>query len=184
MVAARTAMRTNRPARTFEFDLIFKLPAEAPDPDTHVDALFEAGCDDALPGVGLPGTIALAFAREASTATEAMTSALRDVRKAIPGAVLVEAKPDLVGPSEIAEIFGCSRQNIRKHLIDKPTAPPPAHVGNPSLWHLAEVSGYLGACMRLSVDPAVIEAAESAWQLNLRERAVPSAFERDNSEVR
>lgn len=168
-------MLTDRPARLFEFDLIFKLPADAPDPAAHVDALFEAGCDDALPGVGLPGTIALAFSREATTPEDAMGSALRDVRKAIPGAIFIEAKPDLVGPSEIAALFGCSRQNVRKHLIEKPTAPPPAHVGNPSLWHLAEVSGYLGACMRVSLDPAVIEAAESARRLNQQERAVPDA---------
>ena len=50
----------------YEFKLIFKLPPGKEDAASHIDALGEAGCDDALIGIGRKGRIALDFAREAS----------------------------------------------------------------------------------------------------------------------
>ena len=38
----------------FEFDLIFALPRKDLDQDAILDALFEAGCDDAVVGLGAP----------------------------------------------------------------------------------------------------------------------------------
>ncbi len=62
-----------------EFTLI--LPgAEGVDPRT-MDALFEAGCSDATPSVR-EGRVRLAFTREAETRSEAIESAVRDVRRA------------------------------------------------------------------------------------------------------
>ncbi len=71
-----------------------------------------AGCDDALVGVGQPGRIALDFTREARSASEAVLSAIKDVQRAIPGARLIEAGPDYVGLTEVAEMVGVTRQNI------------------------------------------------------------------------
>ena len=87
----------------FDFILKFDLPDPETDPDKFVDALFEAGCDDATVGIGQHGRVALNFTREAATALEAVASAIADVRKAIPGARLVEATPDLVGLTDIAD---------------------------------------------------------------------------------
>jgi len=72
----------------YEFTLNFALPDPAADPSSYVDALAIAGCEDALVGLGRPGRIALHFTRAASSAPEAISSALRDVREAIPGATL------------------------------------------------------------------------------------------------
>ena len=44
---------------TFEFTLKFSLPEAGTDPKAYVEQLAEAGCDDALVGVGLSGRIAL-----------------------------------------------------------------------------------------------------------------------------
>jgi hypothetical protein len=80
------------------FDLIFSLPASAPDPEAHLGALQAAGCDDAVVGVGQHGGIALAFAREAESASAAIESATGDVLRAIPDACLVRVRlsqPDL-----------------------------------------------------------------------------------------
>ncbi len=104
----------------YEFTLTFTLPGTQDDPVQHLDALFEAGCDDAVAGTGIPGTISLEFNRDADSATNAVESAIRDVMKAIPGASLVEAKPDLVGLTDVAEILNCSRQNIRKYAVGYP----------------------------------------------------------------
>jgi hypothetical protein len=78
----------------YDFELRFKLPADDTDADEVVERLGEAGCDDALIGVGQPGRIALKFAREAESAKRAIVSALEDVKKAIPAAKLIEAGPD------------------------------------------------------------------------------------------
>jgi hypothetical protein len=79
----------------YEFELTFSLPDADADPASFLDALFEAGCDDATVGVGRRGAIGLDFTREAASARDAFSSAIEDVKRAIPGAVLVEAKPDL-----------------------------------------------------------------------------------------
>jgi hypothetical protein len=49
--------------------------------DRYEDALFEAGCDDALAGV-VGGTMFLDFDREAPSFEEAIASARRDVERA------------------------------------------------------------------------------------------------------
>ncbi len=76
--------------KEYEFTLKFLLPDPSADPGTFVHALATAGCDDALVGVGQRGHIALDFSREAATASDAIASGLRDVRRAIPNAELVE----------------------------------------------------------------------------------------------
>jgi hypothetical protein len=81
----------------YEFNLKFRLPNPSMHPAQCVDALAEAGCDDALVGIGQPGRIALDFTREAPSAFEAIASAVRNVRQAISGAELIEVSPDFGG---------------------------------------------------------------------------------------
>ena len=47
----------------FEFDLVFALPDKTADEDAILDALYEAGYDDAAVGLGAPGLIGLGFTR-------------------------------------------------------------------------------------------------------------------------
>ena len=93
-------------------------------PTQIVERLGEAGCDDATVGVGQPGRVALLFLAKATSAFEALVSALKDVKRAVPSARLVEAGPDFVGLTDVAEVAGVSRQNMRKlmlsHAIDFP----------------------------------------------------------------
>jgi hypothetical protein len=111
--------------KPFEFTLKFALPNGELNSEIYVDQLATSGCDDALIGIGQPGRIALQFSREASSANEAIISAIGDVKKAITDAQLTEATPDLVGITDIAELLGFSRQNIRKlHASGKPVDQP------------------------------------------------------------
>jgi hypothetical protein len=124
----------------FDFTLKFRLPGTDYDSDEMVGKLMAAGCDDALIGIGVPGRLALNFIREAVSADEAMLSALADVKKAIPAASLIEALPDLVGLTDVADLLGVSRQYIRKvQMTHSATFPAAVHEGNPSLWHLAHL---------------------------------------------
>ncbi len=112
----------------FEFTLKFGLTSASLEPDAYIERLGEEGCNDALIGVGHSGRIALRFTRPAKNAFDAILSAIKDVKRAIPDAKLIEASPDLVGLSDIAEILGCSRQNIRKLMLNnRASFPAPIH---------------------------------------------------------
>src|SRR5262245_5495006 len=97
----------------FEFGMKFKVDADV-DAKELVERLGAAGCDDAVIGIGQPGRIALDFTRSARSVKEALISALRDVKKAIPEAELIEATPDFVSLTDVADCVGVSRQNMRK----------------------------------------------------------------------
>jgi hypothetical protein len=125
----------------YNFALHFKLADHKADPSIYEDRLFEAGCDDALLGIGQKGYIGLDFIRISSSAIEAVYSAIENVKSVIPDSELYYISPDVVGIPEIATIMNCTRQNILKlknSHID--TFPFPINTDGKSLnWHLAEV---------------------------------------------
>ena len=57
------------------FTLKYQLADDDRDSDALVERLGEAGCDDALVGIGQPGRLALEFTREATDAEAAVRSA-------------------------------------------------------------------------------------------------------------
>ena len=156
--------------KTFDFTLTFSLSRYSSNPENYLDALFEAGCDDAIVGTGMPGSIALNFSRGAKSAEDAIQQAVRDVRKAIPDAELLELKPDLVGISDIAGLLGCSRQNIRK-LATKGSLnfPQPTVSGSVPLWHFYEVANWLIKNARTKIKPKEedVEISRVTFQKNL-----------------
>lgn len=153
--------------KEFEFTLKYTLPSKAPDPESYLDRLFEAGCDDALVGVGVKGRISLEFTRAARNASDAVLSAMADVQAAIPDARFVEASPDMVGMTEVATLAGCSRQNIRKLALSDDTFPTAVHGGSVELFHLAEVLDWMSAKGRAEVDPSLVEVAMFNREINL-----------------
>jgi hypothetical protein len=113
-----------------------------------MDALFEAGCDDATPSVRF-GRIYLTFAREAPSLKEAVLAAMRDVRRAGIGAdVLCVDDCNLVSQSDIARRIGRTRQMIGQYVSGKRgpgNLPAPVcdiAEGHP-LWRWCEVSYWL-----------------------------------------
>lgn len=77
---------------TCNFELSFRLPGVDADGEQYLDALYEAGCDDALIGIGQKGFIGADFSRESASMDLAVESAIRDVEKAIPGAQLIDTQ--------------------------------------------------------------------------------------------
>ena len=166
---------------TYEFTLRFALGDPDGDPEPFLGRLAGAGCDDAAVGIGQRGRIALEFSREARSASQAILSALRDVKKAIPEARLVEVAPDFAGLTDVARILGCSRQNVRKLMIRRGSEfPPPVHEGNPALWRLSKVLAWAQSRGHV-IDEALLEVAHAAQQVNLAREmqdAVPSIQEK------
>ncbi|HEU0229918.1 MAG TPA: DNA-binding protein [Burkholderiaceae bacterium] len=152
----------------YTFTLKYLLSSSVYDLDALVESLGEAGCDDALVGIGQPGRLALAFTREAACAEDAVHSALADVRRAVPSASLIEAAPDLVGLTDVAEATGMSRQNMRKLMLTHPdTFPAPVHEGSASIWHLVDVLGWLQAQGGYTLDGALMDVAETTLRVNV-----------------
>ena len=136
----------------YDFTLRFKLQAATYSVEQLIERLGEAGCDDATVGIGQSGRIALNFTREAASASDAVLSA-------IPGAELIEAAPDYVGLTDVADLVGMSRQNLRKLMASHLDFPTPVHSGTHSqVWHLEIVL-------------QLIELAHVAQQCNLAREA-------------
>jgi predicted DNA-binding transcriptional regulator AlpA len=150
----------------YEFKLRFVLPSGSPQRDELVERLGEAGCTDALIGVGQTGRIALDFTRTADSARTAVFSAIADVSKAIPKIMLLEVSPDLVGLTEVAQIAGVSRQYMRK-LTPAAAFPAPVHEGSATLWHLAPILAWFRKRGSYDIAQATIDVARVAMQVNL-----------------
>jgi hypothetical protein len=171
-------MRANN---SYEFTLKFGTSFADPQIDAWVERLGAEGCDDALVGTGRPGRIALDFTRSAPSAETAVLSALADVKRALPGAKLLEVGPDFVGVTDIAELVGVSRQNLRKlSLAHAGSFPAAVHDGNPAIWHLAPVLQWLQVRQRYSIDPNLLEVAKIAMRLNIAKEAaaLPATLQR------
>ena len=158
---------------SYEFTLRFRLPEAKPDPETWVDRLYGAGCDDATIGTGRRGFIGLVFARSATSAAKAISSAVRDVQRAIPGAEIVSAEPDLVNLSDLAKLTGFTRQNLRKYAVGEMKSvraffPPPAVSGPENYWRLAEVSVWMGVNTSVKFEPSLIDLAYETSRVNLK----------------
>lgn len=152
----------------YVFTLKYQLTEKATDTAELVERLAEAGCDDALVGIGQPGRVALEFTREAKSAEDAVFSAMSNVRSAIPSASLIEAIPDLVGLTDVAEFLGLSRQNMRKLMLTHVGSfPVPVHEGSTALWHLADILTWLQAKGGYSLDQNLLEIAKITLQVNV-----------------
>ncbi|WP_321351158.1 DNA-binding protein [Halopseudomonas oceani] len=160
----------------FEFTLKFALTDTDTDATVFFDALMEAGCDDAVVGFGQKGKVALSFCRESATAFDAITSAILQVRKAIPGATLIEASPDFVGLSDVAGILGVTRQYVRKIMSNNVDSfPNPVHSGKSSLWHLHSILLWVSKFNSRPIDPTTLDIAKLTMELNFARESVQLA---------
>jgi len=152
----------------YEFTLKYRLAPDDCDADELVERLGAAGCDDALIGIGQPGRIALDFSREARSARAAIVSAMMAVKQAIPTARLFEVSPDSVGLTDVAELVGVSRQNMRQlALAHADSFPAPIHSGSVVLWHLAHVLQWLAERGTYRIERSLLDVALVAMQINL-----------------
>lgn len=172
--------------RGLEFTLV--MAGDLEDEGT-IDALFEAGCDDAtfgtVDGVGYGD-----FVREATTFAAAVHSAIAGV-ESVPGLRVVRVEPDdLVTMNEIAQRMDRSRESVRL-LIAGQRGPggfpaPASHLKARSrLWRWSEVAAW-AENVDLVVPPhagpfvAAINAAlalrESRARLNAKENEVVASI--------
>jgi len=153
-----------------QFSLVLQGDLES---DETINALYEAGCDDATFGT-VDHTGYADFSREAPTFGEAVRSAIADV-ESVPGLKVLRIEPDdLVTMVEIAERMGRTRESVRL-LIQGARGPggfpaPVSHLRAKSrLWRWSEVSAWAEE-LPSSVDShtaAVVAALNAALTLRL-----------------
>ena len=152
----------------YDFTLKFSIPDGQVISNEHLEILATEGCDDALVGLGSQGKIALNFIRESASAKAAVFTAIQDVKRAIPQAVLIEVSPDFISLTEVAKIIGCTRQNIRNLIVKgEPKSPTPIYGGTPSLWHLSDILHWLSEEKKYPIASTLLELAKVNKDLNL-----------------
>lgn len=149
----------------------FTLFFEGPDllDDQHMDALFEAGCDDAVFGER-DGAQYATFDRCAASLCAALESAIDQLTAAVPGLEITRVEPDrLVTMAAIADRVGLSREQIRL-LSNGQRGPggfpsPVAYVDRKTrLWNWSEVSRWFQDNDRADVE--ISEGADLVGALN------------------
>lgn len=152
----------------YDFTLKYQINHGHDGGDSIAERLGEGGCDDALLGLGQPGRIALHFSRQANSAERAVMSALADVKQALPEAILIEAAPDFVGLSDVADSVGVTRQNLRKLMLQHHQSfPLPVHEGKAVMWHLSDLLQWLSQKMAYKVSENQLQMAKMTKQVNL-----------------
>ncbi|WAT01629.1 helix-turn-helix transcriptional regulator [Rouxiella chamberiensis] len=147
------------------------------DTEGHEDALFEAGCDDAM--LSYYGkALYLEFEREAVSLNDAIATAIRDIERAGIGARVESVDSTLVGLSDIAELSDLSRQAItmlKDGSRGRGDFPNPIQriTGQSPLWDWAEVAQWLESCGRIAAESGLVANAKelNIWNLALRIRA-------------
>jgi len=156
--------------KIYKFDLIFKI-TENIDPSIYLDRLYESSCDDTLIFTGLKGFIGINFVREAQSAKEALTTALKNVTNTTLPIQLERAEPELLNLSELAFLFNFTKQNMRKYArgevsLIKDRFPTPVISGKVSYWHAAEIAQWLHDQNVRKIDDQKLELLFSIWSLN------------------
>jgi len=165
---------------TFQFTLL----VDGPDiqGDDYLDALFKAGCDDALVG-STDGVQYLDFDREADSLSEAIMSAISDVETVAGVEVVRIADAGLISMAEIAERTGRTRESVRLLVAGErgPGCFPPP-VTDPRnryrLWRPADVDSWFSANFDSptgSSDDEVLSAINAAFELRRYTRSIPAS---------
>ena len=161
-------MPKSREDNTFSFLLVLG-PLEVPLSEIE-DALFEAGCDDALLGIR-NGAVYLDFDRSAPSLEDAVFSAIRQIESAPVGAKVRRVEPDdPVTAAEIARRVGKSREAVRLWIEGRRgkgnfPIPQTGLAGTTVLWSWVEVTRWLVETGAIQ-NPDAVSAAELVATLN------------------
>lgn len=158
------------------FTLVIQMRDTSLEP--HLDALVDAGCDDAtFAGPAPDGTFIADFDREAPSFGKAIASAANALRTTLPGFHLLRVEPDdLVSQAAIAERTGRSVESVRLYIAGQrgPGAFPPAlaAINHKTLvWSWAEVTRWWEHALGEPVEGAKNAIFIAGLNSGLRSRA-------------
>lgn len=152
-----------------------------------VDALFEAGCDDATFG-SRDGVCFGDFDRDAESAGAAIASAVQQV-ESVPPLTVHHAEPgEYVSLGLIAQRLGRSRESIRQLAVGLRgpggfPVPVSGIADRTRLWRWPEVVDWWERAFSHELDPTIGELARAIERFNARRRVrlVPSSRDDANA---
>ena len=166
-----TTLGANKCEREYDFALVVAGVPELS--EDIMDALFEAGCDDATPSMQY-GLLYLEFSRSAQSLQDAIISAIGCVLKAGISARVIQVDDcNLVTQAEIARRMGRSRQLVHQYMTGERGPggfpPPVCHIMDRApLWQWCAVSFWLASHNMLrpeeSWNAAVVEAINNVLE--------------------
>lgn len=133
---------------------VFTVVLDRRPTDDELDALFEAGCDDAA--FGVEGGLSIAeFDREAPAMADAIASAVRDI-ESVGFSVLRVADQELVTLADIAGRLGQSRESVRRYTTGARGPggfPPPVNPGREGtvFYRWSEVAAWVREHLKIEV---------------------------------
>ena len=153
--------------------------------DEHINALFEAGCDDATVG-RIDGIQYVDFNRDAPSLAEAIISAVRAIEQVEGAHVTRIADAGLVSMADIAKRTGRTRESVRL-LVTGARGPGgfPAPVTDPRsryrLWRWPDVMQWFSETLgeTATVDDHLLTAINASLELR-RHRGGLTAAGRDS----
>ena len=157
-----------RPCRR-EYDFALVIAGIADLNDDVMNKLFNAGCGDATFSVRY-GLVFAEFSREAESYSQALLTAISDVRAAGVGAEVLRVNPcDLVTPADIARRINRSRELVSQYISgDRGPGkfPPPECflADDKPLWMWCAVSHWL--LENSLIRPEEYYEAQFAWVVN------------------
>lgn len=163
----------------YNFTLTYKLPVDAEDIQLLIERIGEQGCTDAIIGIGTTGRIALEFDREAASADDAILSAMKALKTAMPAAELIEVAPDYVGITDAAEKLGISRQGMRKIITKAPDFPAPVHE---NVYHLVDILAFMTEREKREIARALFDVSHVARKINFAkdQRSINKVIAKDH----
>jgi hypothetical protein len=153
--------------------------------ERYADALYEAGCSDAMFGER-EGVQYADFDREAPSFADAVGSAIAAIESAVPGAMVVRVEPDdLISLTGIAQRTGRTKESVRLLAAGERGPggfPAPASwiSGRQKIWRWADVAAWFTEALSEQVAGGASSAFTAALNgaLETRWRA-PQVSERD-----
>ncbi len=167
----------------YQFQLIFSLNSNE-DAEQYLDALFEAGCDDAVMGVGKIGYLAADFTRESLSSFEAIKTAIEAITQAIPHAKLIKVGPYIANLSEMANLFGCTKQNLSKYARGESASneafPCSIISGKVDYWYVLDVAFWLFKQNKLNIQDNDIEILKAIHDLSVAIEETRNEYDHNN----
>jgi hypothetical protein len=176
--------------REFDFSLVIGgISALTPEIE---NALFNAGCDDATFSIQY-GSLYAEFSRSSTSLAEAIISAIKNIKDAGIGAVVVSVDEcNLVTQAEIAQRIGRTRQQVHQYITGERGPgnfpPPECHLtGNHPLWQWCAVSYWLAQNniirVQQSEDAEVTSIINSLLELSRQYRDSPEILKEIKDEL-
>lgn len=159
----------------FLFSLTFSVPLFCEkEAERQVINLHESERigDQISVGFGKPGQLKIDFFTDGHSAEVIIRESIEEVERIVSDSYLCEVGPDLVNLSILADLYGCSRQNMRKYASGEngrslsPFPAPSVSSDNNILWHLFYLIEWFEENTQLKTPVGLKEVARAAAKIN------------------